>query len=63
MLAGGKSVEDDFWCMMPAMAAAGPLRAAAIWVDGWSGSISLSEVCGDNAACGDRCSALPVISM
>ena len=63
MLAGGVSVEDDLWCMMPAMAAAGPVRAVETGLDGCSGSTSLSEVCGENAACGDLCSALPVISM
>lgn len=60
MLAGVK----DFCCMMPAMAAAGPERAAeAAGLDGCSGSTSLSEVWGDNAAGGDFCSALPVISI
>ncbi len=34
MLAGGKSVEDDFWCMMPAIAAAGPVRAVETRFDG-----------------------------
>lgn len=63
MLAGGKSVEADFWCIMPAMAAAGPVRAAETGLDGCSGSIFVSEVWGDNAACCDFCSALPVISM
>ena len=63
MLAGGKSLEDDFWCMMPAMAAAGPVRVKETGFDGCSSSVSLSKVWGDDAACGDRCSALPVISM
>ena len=60
---GGKSVEDDLCCMMPAIAAAGPLETAPTGLDGCCGSTSLSEVCGDNAACGDFCSLLAVISM
>ena len=49
--------------MIPAMAAAGPVRAINVGLDGGSGCTSLSEVCGDSDVWGDLCSALPVISM
>ena len=63
MFAGGKSVGDDLWCMMPAMAAAGPVRDSVTGLDCCSGSVALSEIWGDNAACGELCSTLPVISI
>ena len=56
-------MEGDFCCMMPAIAAAGPLETALTGLNGCCGSTSLSEVCGDSAAGGDFCSALAVISM
>ena len=49
--------------MMPAMAAAGPARAVPTRLDGCSCAVGPPEICGDNAACGDFCSALPVMSM
>ena len=56
-------MEAGLCCMMPAMAAAGPERAAEAGLAGCSDSTSLSEVWGDNAAGGDFCSAMPVMSI
>lgn len=66
LLAGAESVEGDFWCMIPAIAAAGPARAGETGetgLGGCSGSTPLPEATGDIAGGGDFCSFLPVISM
>ena len=56
-------MEEDLCCIMPAMAAAGPVAAVPTGLDACFDSISLSEVSGDNAGCDDFCSALRVISI